>query len=142
MLNIYNYHTDPKSLAVPSDKVAQEWKKERDDELPHFTRELYALQNDYNVQIASDTKQDGTIWFATSWTRRSHSVLKGRLSFLIPPDAFVVHVLDEVGHTVEIIPDPHDMISQFTDELNHDGAFAEEDEYEYEDEYEDEEYDD
>lgn len=144
MLNVYNYHTDPKSLKAPSDATVRQFKDERDEQMKHFTNDLYELQDDYDVRIASSTKPDGDIWYSASWVGR-HRASRGKISFYIPANQFTVCILDETGQTVETLPDPHEMINLLADELNQDGAHAgydeEEDDYE-EDEYEDEEYDD
>jgi hypothetical protein len=139
MLNVYNYHNEPKSLIAPPEQMVKQWAEDRKEELKHLTNDLYALQDDYNVGLASNTKPNGEIWWAAKWGRDS------TIEFYIPPDMLVVHEVDRAGNITTTHTDIHDIVNTIADALHIDGAFNRDDEYddEYEEEYEDEdEYDD
>ena len=139
MLNIYNFYTDPKSLKAPGEQTVQQWAEERKEALKHLTTDLYELQNDYNVELASNTKPNGEVWWSARWGR------DGRIEFYIPSNALVVYEVDRTGNIIDTHMDVHNIVNTLADALHVDGAFTnydDEDDYEY-DEYEDEdEYDD
>jgi hypothetical protein len=133
MLNVYSYHTDPKSLAAPSDAIMQRIK---DGHYQHLDRFLDNLDDDFNVRVSKTIKPTGAVWYTVSLNEDSYFPPKrsdgtyrvdkwgkdDKLTFYMPEDSTQVCEIDSNHQITNTYNNVDDFISMLADELTSIGA--------------------